>query len=96
MANYRIVCTDQTDCSQGGHIIGVGTGEQPSKADQKWSVSDVYRAIVLGHGFYTHGGGSSAWVRKHNCACGRGSLRSTADATVDNNLDNLRLCNWKK
>lgn len=94
MSSYRVVCTEQTGCSQGGHILAVGTGE-PDAANQSWTVQQVWNAMDLGHTFYTYANGYAAQVRKFRCPCGRGSLRSSADATTANNLDNLRLCRWK-
>lgn len=95
MSAYRIVCTDQTGCSQGGHITGVGTGADPDAAGQSWSVQQVWDAIDRGHTFYTYANGRQASVHKLHCGCGRGSLRSGADATTANNLDSLRLCSWR-
>lgn len=94
MSSYEIVCTDQTDCSHNGHIVGVGTGPDRSKADQRWTVRQVWDAMDSGHTFYTYGGGKVALVHKYHCACGVGSLRSAPDATVENNLDYIRLCRW--
>lgn len=97
MADYRIVCTDQTECSQDGHIIGVGLGESSGKANERLTVKEIYAAMDAGDRFYTRGAtsGKTAWVRKFDCPCGRGSLKSAPDRTTDNNLDNLRLCSWK-
>jgi hypothetical protein len=91
--DYRIVCTNQTDCSQAGHITGVGTGDA-SGWDRQWNVQEVWDAIARGHRFYTYGGNKWASVHPHRCPCGAGSLRSGADATTANNLDNLALCRW--
>lgn len=94
MSQHRVVCTDQTNCNQGGHIVGVGIGSNPNAASQRWTVGDVWRAIDSGDTFYTEANGRTAKVRKYDCPCGRGSLRSTADATTANNLDRLRICQW--
>ena len=94
MSSYEIVCTDQTGCTQGGHIVSVGTGADKNAATQKWSVRDVWTALDSGNVFYSSGGGKVALVNKYNCPCGLGSLRSAPDATTANNLDSLRLCRW--
>lgn len=91
MINYRIVCTNQTDCTTDGHIISVGTGTD-SGWDQQWTVQQVYDAMNVGHQFFTYGGGLWATVQPYRCGCGRGSLRSGPDGTTANNLDSLNLC----
>ena len=96
MASHRIVCCEQTSCSQSGHIIAVGVGSDSMAASQRLTVSEVWSAMDRGEVFYTSDDrGRVARVQKFYCGCGRGSLRSTADATTANNLDNLRLCSWK-
>jgi hypothetical protein len=97
MASFRVVCTDQTDCSSSGHITGVGTGDDPGAATSKWTVAQVWSAMDSGDSFHTISAstGLRAKVEKLDCPCGRGSLRSAADAVTDNNLDNLRICRWK-
>src|SRR5690348_7152970 len=95
MSAIRIVCTEQTGCSTGGHILAVGTGDDSSRANGRWTVAEVWSAIDTGQTFYTYGGGKVALVNKYRCGCGLRSLRSAADATTLNNLDSLRLCSWK-
>ena len=95
MSAIQIVCTEQTGCSTGGHILAVGTGDNSSSASGRWTVAEVWAAMDAGHTFYTYGGGQVALVHKYRCGCGLGSLRSAADATTLNNLDYLRLCSWK-
>ncbi len=91
MTDYRIVCTEQTNCQRGGHIVGVGTGGDQGW-DRRWTVAQVWAAMRNGDQFYTFGGGKWARVEAYNCGCQQGSLRSTADATLANNLDRLNLC----
>lgn len=92
MSRYQIVCTDQPNC----HIVSVGVGTDPDAANEKMTVQEVWRKLDAGHFFYTSDSyGNVAAVRKYDCPCGRGSLRSAPDATKANNLDNLRLCRWK-
>lgn len=91
MSTYRIVCTDQPNC----HIVSVGVGSASSKATNKFTVAEVWNMLDAGHTFYTSDDkGNVALVQKLNCACGRGSLRSSADAVVENNLDYMRVCRW--
>jgi len=100
MAQYRIVCTNQEPVNyphSHAHIVAVGTGNDPNKADQKWSLDQVLAAMDRGDKFYTRGERSErvAGVEKYNCTyCRRTYIRSTPDAVQDNNLDNLRRCNW--
>ena len=89
--NYRIVCTNQTGCTTGGHITGVGTGND-SGWNSQWTVAQVYAAMDRGYRFFTYGGGQWASVQKYRCGCGLYTLRSGADSTTANNLDNLNLC----
>ena len=101
MARYRIVCTDQEPYYQPtthAHIVAVGTGTDPSKADQRWTLQEVLDAMDRGDSFYTVGvrSGKVALVEKYNCtSCWRTHIRSSPDAVTDNNLDNLRRCSWK-
>lgn len=101
MSRYRIVCTEQEPMSQPtthAHIVAVGTGTDPDKADSRWSLQQVLNAMGNGDVFYTQGkqSGRIAKVERQNCrACGRAIIRSAADSVTDNNLDSLRRCNWK-
>lgn len=101
MTNYRIVCTTQEPANHpttNAHIVAVGVGEDPNKADQKFTLDEVLRLMDLGHTFYTQGtqSGRVARVEKYTCAyCRRVYIRSTPDSVTDNNLDSLRVCNWQ-
>jgi Protein of unknown function (DUF3892) len=99
MATHRIVCTEQSSPgSYGhGHILAVGTGSDPAGADERWTVQQVRAAIADGTRFYTvsPSTGKVADVTRYDCWCGIKTIRSTPDAVYDNNLDNLRLCNWR-
>lgn len=100
MANYRIVCTNQEPVNQPtthAHIVAVGTGTDPNRADTRWSLQEVLTAMDRGDTFYTQGvsSGKIASVEKYVCGlCRRTYIRSTPDAVYDNNLDSLRRCNW--
>lgn len=90
MTTIQVVCTEQTECSQRGHIVAVGTEYRTT-----WTVDQVWSAIDRGEFFYTYGGGKVAAVHKYVCGCGLRTLRSAPDATYENNLDYLPLCPWR-
>lgn len=94
--SYRIVCTIQKTPTHHNHIMGVGTGTDPSRADRQWTVTQVRAAIDQGTGFHTvsPSTGKTANVRKFDCDCGIKTIKSAPDAVLDNNLDNLRTCNF--
>jgi hypothetical protein len=95
MAAYRIVCTTLKNVLEHRHIVEVGTGFDPKKATRQWTVEDVRGAIVVGDVFYTQdGAGNQAEVSRYDCPCGYKTIRSAADATAANNLDNLHQCDW--
>jgi hypothetical protein len=95
MARYRIVCIgrDHQQFSH-SHIVGVGTGDDASKADRSWPVSQVWSAIAIGDRFYTvsPASGKEAVVEPYDCSCGVKTIRSDSAARIDNNLENLKLC----
>lgn len=101
MADYRIVCTTHSpvdEPSRRTHIVAVGTGTDPGHADIKWSLDDVLLAIRRGDRFYVKGERSAriAWVEPYVCSfCRRTYIRTTPDDVTDNNLDNLRRCQWQ-
>lgn len=98
--SYRIVCTIQ-EPRQANHdharIIEVGTGSDPDKTPQRWALGEVLEAIAKNDVFYTRDReGNTAKVIPILCnTCNRWWIKSTPDATTNNNLDNLRSCNWK-
>ena len=98
MARYRIVCTVQEPLDKphdAAHIVSVGTGTDPNKASENWTLKQVLDSIDLGNLFYTKSPstGKEASVNKYKCqTCNRTTIRSSADAVTDNNLDNLRKC----
>jgi hypothetical protein len=100
MTAYRIVCTDQVPVTQPtthAHIVAVGTGTDPDKADQQWKLADVLAAMSKGESFFTIGkqSGKRASVEAVPCPnCQRKIIRSARDAVTDNNLDSLRRCQW--
>lgn len=100
MSTYRIVCTNQEPASeppQHAHIVAVGVGTDPNRATQRLSLAEVIQMIDRGDQFFTQGvqSGKVARVEKYVCPhCRRYHIRSAADAVKDNNLDNLRICQW--
>jgi hypothetical protein len=98
MATYRIVCADQKssgDSNQHTHIVAVGVGDDPNKAQRKWTLDEVLRGIERGDVFYTQGvnTGTVALVEAYTCApCRRVHIRSAADKVADNDLDRIRRC----
>ena len=102
MANYRVVCTEQVPAAahpRAAKIVAVGTGVDPDRANDNWTVAQVVSAIDSGHIFYTQGkaSGKVAIIQKYWCAaCGESHIRSAADAVIDNNLDSLRACSWRR
>jgi hypothetical protein len=98
---YRIVCTDQSDppAPGHGHIIAVGTGTDPNAANEGWPVATVREMIAEGTRFYTVSPSTMAEadVEPWDCpSCHTETIRSNPDQVTDNNLDELRLCSWKK
>jgi len=98
MTRYRIVCTVQEPLDKphdAAHIVSVGTGTDPNKASNNWTLKQVLDSMDLGNSFYTKSPstGKEASVNKYECkTCQRTTIRSSADAVTDNNLDNLRKC----
>lgn len=99
--NYRIVCTEQEPAQnppQHAHIVAVGVGDNSNSASQRLTLAEVIQRMEYGDEFYTQGllTGTRAKVEKYFCTfCKRTHIRSSRDATTDNNLDNLRYCHWK-
>ncbi len=97
---YRIVCTNHeavNGSTTHTHIVDVGTGGDPNKADRRWTVDEVLTAMRLGDVFYTRGetSGKVALVEPFDCSlCRRTYIRSKPDAVHDNNLNSLRVCRW--
>lgn len=101
MARYRIICTAQQPVqvpNDRAHIVAVGTIDPASTSStytKYWQLSEVLKAMDAGDKFYTQGeqSGETAAVDKYTCpSCTKTHIRSAADATTDNNLDNLPRC----
>ena len=102
MATFRIVCTEQQPANQPpshAHIVAVGLGNDPNNETQRMTLTEVVNAIDFGHEFFTQGvqTAKTARVEKFWCQyCRQYHIRSSPDATRDNNLDYLRYCNWRR
>jgi Protein of unknown function (DUF3892) len=97
MSDHRITCTVKsppTHPHYHSHIVRVGIGDAGGW-NQILSVAEVYSYMNGGNRFYTESPrtGAVALVEKYHChGCNFDSLRSHADSTPDNNLDNLPTC----
>jgi hypothetical protein len=96
---YQIGCAERLEAHE--HITHVGTGTDPDHAADRWTVKQVRSALANGDRFYTvsPSTGRVADVRAYDAhVAGRvvETIRSAADAVEDNNLDNIRVCRWKK
>jgi hypothetical protein len=102
MSTYRIVCTNQEPASQPpthAHIVAVGVGDDSSHATNRFTLGQVLSMMTSGDIFFTKGIESQkiALVEKYWCtSCSQFHIRSAADSVKDNNLDNLRYCQWSK
>jgi len=95
MVEYRIVCANKSESTPTHHhIIQVGTGANEPQPDRQWTVDAVRAEISQGTRFYTFS--ESTWrvaeVDRHDCSCGRKTIKTKGDSVKDNNLDNLRRC----
>lgn len=103
MADYKIVCTDQEPVYQPtehAHIVAVGIdSDNDDVANDRHTKSEVITNIqTRGHRYYTVGkhSGLKAFVEIVYCdLCRYVVIRSSPDATRDNNLDSLRRCAWR-
>jgi hypothetical protein len=95
MRTNRIVCVRTEHPHR--HILSVGVGDSTGTAMTTMSVSAVRGQIDAGDVFetYSPSTGKIAQVKKDTCGksgCPVLTIRSTADAVSDNNLDNLAEC----
>jgi len=94
VASYQIVCA--TKQPEHRHIVKVGTGTADVVSSGIWSIEQVRRRLEAGDRFYTiDSKGREADVERYTCLrddCGFETVRTEADATTDNNLDQIRNC----
>ena len=96
-SSFRIVCV--TTQHPHRHIVDVGTGPDPARAETNRTLTEVRAAIADGDRFYTlsPSTGNKGYVALDECGvrgCAVGTIRSAADADEDNNLDEMRTCRW--
>lgn len=97
--SLRIVCTELEHPHS--HITAVGASTGGELAEDRWTVAQVRNAIRTGNRrFYTYDpeAKKTADVEPYDAYVGGRliqTIRSSPDATVRNNLDNLRACRWK-
>lgn len=95
MSTYQIVCVNTEHPHR--HITHVGLGTTQGGYHARLTVAEVRSLLRAGHRFITvsPSTGSTADVRPDDCkyaGCTVETIRSTADAVTDNNLDNLATC----
>lgn len=95
MRTDRIVCVKTEHPHR--HIVSVGIGSVQGVPMITKSVTAVRAAIDAGDSFetYSPSTGKLAKVKKDTCGksgCTVLTIRSAADAVMDNNLDNLAVC----
>lgn len=100
MVSHRIVCTNQEPAGaphDAAHITAVGIGDDPNGADRRLTVQEVRSKLDDGVTFYTksEATGKTAEVEKYDCSCGYETIRTKPDDRIDNNLDDLRKCQWQ-
>jgi hypothetical protein len=95
VASHRILCVDTEHPHR--HITRVGTGTKADECSRTWTVEEVRAALEAGDRFYTIS--PTTWreadVRADNCnidGCLIETVRSKADAIMDNDLDNMPSC----
>jgi hypothetical protein len=90
MSDFQITCVTKEPYTQGhGHIVsvGIGDGQEPVTVEQAYSL------LAARHRLYTVSPSTGTVAQVEPCHChGVATLRSTADAVHDNNLDNLDSC----
>jgi len=97
-APRRVVCVETEHAHR--HIVAVGIGTDPSKADYRMTVTEVREAIKDGDVFYTVGSssGEAALVGLDTCHmanCTVKTIRTNPDDVKDDNLDEMRTCRWR-
>ncbi len=107
MAKYQVLCVDQEPWDQNNkhaQIVALGT-RAADGSTRRWSAQEVIRAIEKakknkkkkkkGDAFFTVDPktGAEAKVRVRRCKkCGHKIIKSSPDATSNNNLNSLKRC----
>jgi len=94
VARYRIVCADKAHNGNHHHIERVGVNPSGGRFPSDWLEVTAVRARlrIRQDSFYTFEGSFSAEVTSYDCACGVLTIRSDADASAQDNLDDLDPC----
>ncbi len=98
MAAYRVVCVEWQTFEDGHrHIVAIGTGDNPGKAEERWTMTEVLFSMRFGQDrFYTEDSdGRSAEVHRVICECGARTLGSVADGAPTQALPSLRPCRFR-
>ena len=98
MAAYRVVCVEWQTFEDGHrHIVAIGTGDNPGKAEERWNMIEVLFSMRFGQDrFYTEDAdGRSAEVHRVICECGARTLGSVADEAPTQALSSLRPCRFR-
>jgi Protein of unknown function (DUF3892) len=95
VASYRILCVDTEHAHR--HVTKVCTGKKADRYSRTWTVEEVRDALEAGDRFYTLSPttGKEADVTAEDCSvdgCPAETIRSKADAIMDNNLENMPSC----
>lgn len=90
----KIACVELKYPTEHRHIISVGVGY--NSPPERRSVDLIRAQLAAGETFYTVSPSSRnvALVYPFDCACGYKTIKSAADAEIDNNLDYLTACPW--
>ena len=98
MAAYRVVCVEWQTFEDGHrHIAAIGTGENPRKAEERWTMTEVLFSMRFGQDrFYTEDAdGRSAEVQRVICDCGARTLGSVVEGARTETLSTLRPCRFR-
>jgi hypothetical protein len=97
VAAYRVVCVEWQSFDDGHrHIVAIGTGDNPRKAEERWTMTEVLFSMRFGQDrFYTEdANGQSADVERVICDCGARTLGSVAAAGAEP-LSSMRPCRFR-
>jgi hypothetical protein len=98
VAAYRVVCVEWETLDDGHrHVVAVGTGDNPRKAEERWTTFEVLFSMKFGQDrFYTQDAdGQSAEVERAVCECGARTLGSAVGAPGTETLSTMRPCRFR-
>jgi hypothetical protein len=82
---YRVLCVEwQTFPDGHRHIVAFGTGENPRRADERWTMTEIVFSMKFGQDrFYTEDAdGGVADVARVVCECGARTVSTVDPATL--------------